>query len=414
MFPRATTSNCSVYDPAVGLLDGLRKRVEELRASGAPGLAEALVELAEVEPVFGHRAGLVRGLLEQAAAGLDAGAAELQARVLLRLAHVKMVEEKYDDADRALERGLLLLGAHDPRRVEAACLSGRIALRRGDRASGERIISGVVEWLSRPPTSPGEQRAMIAAALAAGELAAEQPDSEVRAEEIFREALAGLAPGPDERFLDAIYLFRQALAAIGLGQGQDSALHQLRELITLCKQVGAAGDEIHARIALAGVLTERGDLVGLEEAGRHLELARTRALEHDLEELHALTMIGQAGFLARRGKTQGALDICLAIARNAVARKDVGRYVGAAVLMSTIYELRGDFPTAYRALAEAQQGLQDKIGAQADKLFEPHLFGLADRMGRERFVAMIYDVRKADEVARTLPAEGSPRKNRRS
>jgi hypothetical protein len=114
--------------------------------------------------------------------------------------------------------------------------------------------------------------------------------------------------------------------------------------------------------------------------------------------MHMAALVGQAGLMARRGQTQGALDRCLEVARAAVAHGDVPRYVAAAALMSSVYERNGDFASAYRALAEANVGLKEKLGPEVQSLIRPHVQALAERMGRERFVEMVESVQHAARI----------------
>ena len=179
-------------------------------------------------------------------------------------------------------------------------------------------------------------------------------------------------------------------------------IKHLRAVIALAKAHAGHEDECEARVALASALAERGDIAGREEAERHLQITRDLALEHQLESMHMAALTGQAGLLARKGQTQGALNRCLEIARAAVAAKDLPRYVGAVALMSEVYQQNGDYPSAYRALAEAESELRTKIGEKAKELVRPHLLALSEKMGRNKFLEMADNVNKAQLARRRL------------
>jgi hypothetical protein len=169
----------------------------------------------------------------------------------------------------------------------------------------------------------------------------------------------------------------------------------LREAVAIVKPLDAPEDEAEARIALAGALVQRGDAAGLEEAERHLQIARDRTLEADLASLHLAALIGQAGLLARKGNTKGALDRCIEIAQVAASKQDLTQYALAVALMSQIYEQRGDVASAYRTYAEAHAALRDTLGDRASDLFRPHLRALAERIGIERFREIADQVNRA-------------------
>jgi hypothetical protein len=401
---RADYSNAWASDivEAVNHLIAQRQRVAALRETGDPDLAEAIVTLAEIEPIFDHRITEVDALLRDAASRLAADApADLQGRVLVRLASTQISGEKLDDADATLERAIALLPEGHPGRIEAAALAVRCMVRRGQRQRAGEMVPPLAKSLGAVPDSHPARRAMLTVAMVVAEVMFEDDADRGEAVEMFRDLLAAF--GDDDRFSDLAFLAHQALAAGELLEADAAVLHHLRAIIKLTREVGAPSDEIHARIALAGMLTEKGDATSLEEAGRHLQVARDRALEAGLDDLHMLALIGQAGNLARRGRIHGAVDRCLEIARSAVQRHDLLRYVGAVALMSTIYELRGDMTSACRTLLEAEHGLGEAIGNdEARGLIRPHLHGLAGRIGKERFLELLAQIRAVHDIAGDL------------
>ena len=74
-------------------LAAARARLAGVGAADPTARAQALIDLAELEPLFAHRVGVVRPLLLECGALLDSlGDKSLEGRVLLRLADIKMVE----------------------------------------------------------------------------------------------------------------------------------------------------------------------------------------------------------------------------------------------------------------------------------------------------------------------------------
>ncbi len=133
-----------------------------------------------------------------------------------------------------------------------------------------------------------------------------------------------------------------------------------------------------------------------------IQIARDRALEHGLTDLHVAALIGQAGLMSQRGKTAGALDRCIEVARLGADGGNLGRYVAAVGLMSQIYQNHGDFPSAYRTIAESYHALRAVQGDVVKPMFERLLEPLRDRMGRDRFAKMIDDVSRARRLADEL------------
>src|SRR5512143_3627967 len=108
-----------------------RARVEALRAAGGEPAATALVELAEAEPLLGHRQTIVRKLLEEAARVLDSvGNRSLEGRVLLRLAHVKLAEADLEGVEQLAARAQERLAGDADRTLEAGALVTRALVRR--------------------------------------------------------------------------------------------------------------------------------------------------------------------------------------------------------------------------------------------------------------------------------------------
>ncbi len=377
------------------VLASLRERVEQTRGAGGEPLAIALVELAEAEPLLGHRQQAVRTLLEEAAKVLDPlGLPVLEGRVLLRLAGVKLSERDLEGTEQLATRARERLAGGDPWRVvECSAVLARAAIRRSDLAGAERLLVDVARDESNDPEVPSARRAVAALALAYSEIALEHRDyADVD------QRLAVLASGIDAEsdLIEQRYECHQMRAAVALARGVlDKACHELREVVELARTAGSLADELESRIALAGALVERGDPVGHDEAEKHLQITRDKAQEHGLESLHMAALMGQAGVLAKQGKTQAALDRCIEIANAAVAKQDLARYAAAVALMSQIYEQKGDLASAYRTFAEANAALREEIGPTAKDVIRPHLAAFADRIGRDKFQEIAERVTRA-------------------
>ena len=378
-----------------------RRQIEQLRRDGGVPFAQAVLALAAWEPIFGHRTAPVRALIDEAAQVLTTHPdPTLQARLLLRLAQLKMVEMDLESADRALARAGAICD-DEGLRFWGGVRACRIAIRRG-QAERDRAGALLVAAAERLAAIGADHEPWpdVAAELALGiaelELHAEAPDPAAFA------ALDELAEAAEDR-PDAAFAADQLRAAHALASGRaDAAVHALRAALKLAVEHAAAEDEVETRLALAGALVERGDAIGLEEATRHVQAASERARGHGLDGAYVASLIGQAGVLARRGKIAGAIERCLEIARLGAAQGDAVRLVAAVGLMAELYAQTGDHASAYRTIAEAYQGLRDATGADVEPMFRPHLAALRDRMGEARFREMIEDVHKARLLADSL------------
>jgi tetratricopeptide (TPR) repeat protein len=385
-------------------VDLLRARVDESRAGGGQRLAIALIELAEAEPLFGHRQAAVRGPLEQVASLLDPlGEPALEGRTLLRLAHVKLSEGDLEAVEQLADRARARLEpAGEPDRwIEAGTLSARAAIRRHQFDEAQTQLADLGDALGEPETVTA-RRAVAGLALAWAELAVEQQQYS-EAEARIAVLAEGIADDPTDELVEAHFACCQVRGAVALAMGDNArACHALREAVGIARRVGAAvEDELETRIALAGALVQRDDHIGREEAERHLQIARDKALEHGLDSMHLAALIGQAGLLAQKGQTQAALARCVEIASIAVSKQDLLRYSVAVALMSQIYEQKDDLASAYRTFAEAHASLRDKLGDQATELFRPHLAAFANRIGYDKFAEVAEQVNRAAHARQT-------------
>ena len=385
-------------------LAGVRARVEQARAAGGEGLALALIELAEAEPLFGHRQAAVRAPLDEAAALLDQRTAPaLEGRVLLRLAHVKLSEGDFEGVEQLVARARQRLDPADADRAsEADCLLVRAAIRRREFAAAEAGLIELSDRLGAEPETLVARRALAAIALAWAELAVEQ-EHYAQGQTRLDVLPSGAPDEGDDELAEADFACRQLRGALAAATGdQARGCHVLREAVGIAKRFDALEDELEMRIALAGALVQRDDQVGRDEAERHLQITRDKALEHELDSLYLAALMGQAGVLAQNGKTQGALDRCLEIAKVAVSKQDLPRYVAAVALMSGIYERKGDLASAYRTFAEAHAMLREKLGDQARDLIRPPMSAFADRIGPEKFAEIAETVNKAAHARQTF------------
>lgn len=378
-------------------LAGARARLAEVGAVGGKPRAEALIDLAELEPLFAHRVAVVRPLLHECGSLLDElGDKTLEGRVLLRLADIKLVENDLEGVEQLAERARERLEGDLARTLAARCLFARVSIRRHDFAlAREKLVAISNESDDVAPETAAARRAVASIAFAWAELAME--------EQQYEEALARLSAlaaelvnmqGDDTTELRFACL--QARGMMALAQDKFAlACTSLREAVVLAKSAGAVEDELDVRVGLAGTLVQRGDPVGWDEAEKHLQITRDTALEHGLDGQYMAALVGQAGLMAHKGRTHAALDRCLEIAEVAGSKKDLPRYIAAVSLMSSIYERKGDLASAYRTFAEAHAALKEQLGAGATDLIRPPLSAFAARIGQDKFAEIAAAVNKA-------------------
>jgi len=371
--------------------------------------ARAAVERAEREPLLGHRIAPVRAAIDAAAAILDrVSVPALRARLLLRLATVKLVENDYEGADQALEA----VGRHVPGDTVLRFLTGiracRVAIRRGPepRKIAQQTLLGVAERLDAFDTgAPGWDVVSTEVAIAIAELGLHDDPPDATAIEPLADLVAALLPGAEP---ELAFVGHQLVAAFALSLGEiDRAVRALRPVVTLARDAGSPADEVEARIALASTLVAGGDPIGLEEATRHVQIARDRALEHGLVELHQAALIAQAGVLSHAGKTAGAIDRVLELARAAVAKHDVAQYVAAVGVMAELYARSGDHVSAFRTIVESHRALADATQTDTTSLFRPLLARLRDRVGEDRLAKIAADVDTANRLADQIAQQKS-------
>ncbi|MEJ7600485.1 MAG: hypothetical protein WKG01_21430 [Kofleriaceae bacterium] len=366
----------------------------------------ALVDRCEIEPLLGNRVAPVRVTLDAAAAALDTldtpEAPALRARVMLRLAQLKLVENDWDAADRALEA----VGRHVPEhaalrfltgaRVGSRCCAGRSA--RGGR---QVLVTAATQVPSFDDGDPIWQRVSIELALAIAEHAIHDETPDPDAFVPLREIVEQFAT--DGAYVDTVFTGRQLLATFAIGRGDlDAGARSLRAVLKLAQDARSPADEVEARLALAGILTELGDHVGREEAAKQVERARATAEQSALGTLHQAALLAQAGLLAETGKTAQAIDRVLELARGAAADQDLPRYVAAVAIMAELYARRGDPVSAFRTIAEASHALSTATGSDAAPLFREPLARLRDRIGETRLAKIAEDVAHANRLSAQL------------
>jgi hypothetical protein len=361
--------------------------------------ARALVERAESEPLLAHRIAAVRAAIDAAAPLLDSvDSAELRARLMLRLAEVKLAETDWEGADRALEAAARHAG-EGPLKLLAALRACRVAIRRGpaQRAEAEQLLVATVERLPELGGDLASQRVLAELALAIAEVEIHHDEPN---EHAFRQLdeLASSAP-----YVDTAFTARQLAATYALGRGElQPAVRALKGIVKLAVDAGSPADEIEARLALAGALLagNHGD-----EAAHHVKVARERAVEHALPALEAAATLAQAGILSHRGKTAAALDRVLEIARAAAAKQDLPQYVAAVGIMAELYANARDYVSAFRTITESHHALAQATGQDTTALFRPLLARLKDRIGEERLAKLAADVERANRLADDLAAK---------
>ena len=377
--------------------------------------AEALaaVERAEREPLLEHRVVPVRAAIDAAAAILDhVVAPALRARLMLRLASVKMAEQDYEGADQALDA----VGRHVPDDAATRFLCGvracRVAIRRGPEArdGARQMLLAVADRLDAFETvGPAWEGVTTEVALAIAELALHDDEPDPSA----FEPIAAIARGhaADPRDADTAFAGEQLVAAFALQTADpERAARALRSAVQIARAAGSPRDEIQARLALASVLAAQATPLALEEAARTAQLARDHALGHGLEDLASAALIAQAGLLAASGKTAQAIDRVLELARGAVAQQDLHKYVSAVAVMAELYTKSGDHVSAFRTIAESHRALAEATNDDPIDLFRPLLARLRDHIGPERLDEIAANVATANSLVAqiaTRPGHGA-------
>jgi hypothetical protein len=372
--------------------------------------AEAAVERAEHEPLFGHRIAEVRAAIDAAAPILDRDPVPvLRARLLLRLATVLMTAQDYEGADQALEA----VGRHVPDDATLRFLTGvracRIAIRRGASArelAAETLMNVAARLDAFETNAPEWDVVTTEVALAIAELALHDDEPDPTAFEPIAAIVEGLTGDP--RHTEIAFAGHQLVAAFAIQTADpERAARSLRSAVQLAKPSPA--DEVESRVALASVLVALDTPIAIEEATRTIQIARDRALEHQLDELHRATLIAQAGVLSAAGKTAGAIDRVLELARAAVAKHDVAQYVAAVGIMAELYAKTGDHVSAFRTIAESHRALAEATGNDTAQgliaVFRPLLARLRDRIGSERLDKIAAEVAIANRLADQIIAQ---------
>jgi len=385
-------------------LAAARARLAEVGAADPKARAEALLELAELEPLFVHRVAVVRPLLLECGALLDKlGDKSLEGRVLLRLADIKLVETDLEGVEQLADRARQRLEGDAPRTLYARTLVARAAIRRNQLAAARDMLVALSEQADDTESeSLAARRAATTAMFAWAELALEEQDYDAASTRLAALATT-LAEALDDDLLELTFACQQAAGLVALAQAKfGTACTALRNAVVIAKSVGALEDELDVRVALAGALVQRGDPVAWDEAEKHLQITRDAALEHNLDSQHTAALVGQAGLMAQKGQTQAALDRCIEIAEVAASKKDLTRYVAAVSLMSGIYERKGDLASAYRTFAEAHAALKEQLGTGATDLFRPPLAAFRARIGQDKFAEIAEAVNKAAHARETF------------
>jgi len=241
--------------------------------------ARAAVDAAEREPLLGHRIAPVRAAIDAAAQILDgpmpAGGhvPELRARLLLRLATLKLVETDYEGADQALEA----VGRHVPDDTVLRFLAGiracRVAIRRGPeprKLAQQTLLNAAARLPAFETGAAGWSVVTAEVALAIAELALHDDVPDASAFEPI-EDIANNVDQPEVAFAG-----NQLVAAYALSIGDgERAVRSLRSVVTIARDHASPQDEVEGRIALASVLVATGTPLALEEATRTIARSST-------------------------------------------------------------------------------------------------------------------------------------------
>ena len=378
-----------------------RDGVANARGTTPLALATALLELAEREPVFAYRGAVVQALLDEAATLLDGcDQPDCNARLLLRIAELRMIAGDFDAAEQALQ---LMASTNIALQFFATVRHGRIELRRGNRdRARDELIAGVRTMPSLPEGDRLGRRATAEVVLAMAELHVDNGDSDDDGPMEAVDSLIAEIDGNDD-WTDVEVTLRQLRATAHLARGRnDKVVNDLRAVVARTRAFAADEDEIEARIALAGILDTLPDEASRQEAERHVQIARDRSLERNLVGSLRTALIAQAGLLARRGRIAAAVDRCIELGRSALDGGDPIGYAGAAGLMSEIYANSGDLASALRTILEANAGLRASAGPGSNELFRPLLAAFRDRVGADHFAQLVADVQAASALADDL------------
>jgi len=370
--------------------------------------ATAAVEHAEREPLLGHRIAPVRAAIDAAAPLLDAvPSPQLRARLMLRLASVKLAEQDYEGADQALEA----VGRHVPDDTTLRFLAGvrscRVAIRRNAQTrklARDTLLNVAARLDAFDTNTPAWDGVTTEVALAIAELALHDDEPDPSAFEPIGEIVGGLTGNP--RHTDTAFAGHQLIAAFALQTADaERAARALRAAVQLAKDAGSPRDEIESRLAFASALVATEDRLRLDEAIRTVQIARDRALEYELDDLHQAALVAQAGVLSAAGKTAGAIDRVLELARLAVAKQDVPQYVGAVAIMAELYAKTGDHVSAFRTIAESHRALAEATNSDPTPLFRPLLARLRDRIGADRLDRITREVDIANRLAEQISGQ---------
>ena len=370
--------------------------------------ATTAVERAEREPLLGARIAPVRAAIDAAAPLLDqVPLPQLRARILLRLASVKLAEQDYEGADQALEA----VGRHVPDDTTLRFLCGvracRVAIRRNAetrKLARDTLLNVAARLDAFDTNTPAWDGVTTEVALAIAELALHDADPDPSAFEPIAEIVKGLTGDP--RHADTAFAGHLLVGAFALQTADpERAVKSLRAAVQLARDAGSPRDEVETRLALASALVATDSLIALDEALRTVQVARDRTLEHQLDDLHQATLVAQAGVLSAAGKTAGAIDRVLELARLAVVKQDVPQYVGAVAIMAELYAKTGDHVSAFRTIAESHAALAAATNSDTTPLFRPLLERLRERVGAERLDRIAREVETANRLAEQISAQ---------
>jgi hypothetical protein len=315
----------------------------------SPTPADALVRQATTLASEGRLADAAR-LYEQAA-GVHRRAhrTEDEAWCLALLAQSRRLAGDLHGAHVAVGRARRLARAGGRAAVAAATEKAEVDAAQGDFDGAVLALDDAISWHEVAPPALLRRRAMLNVG-------------------------RGRAADADADFAEAARL----LEATGEGA---SARRVLVERATALHNLGG-GPALRAALAEA---RERADAAGDHSASGDLDLLEAAAAVAD----HRL---GDAEMLTLRARER------------ALAAVEPVLYVGATLALSELAEIRGDFVSAYEALAVGWATLGDLVGkGAAAEVFRPRMEGLEARLGAPAFAAArtSYEERRRRELGRT-------------
>ncbi len=390
-------------DPSSALLDAREALLAARKGDDPAALAQALVDLSELEPAFRYRVAPARDLLLEAGPLLPPlHDLLLEGRCLLRLGELRMIEGLLDQAAQFAETAEARLGEAGAKEEMfcAACLRVRVLRRQGQKGPAEHLLADVAtraaDFTGRNAGSRGLSAFTLA--IAEGQLENDDPEA-IRTLRTLLGALdRGRTPAPDARFAA-----HQGIALLAQVTGHlEQAVSHLRTVTQMVKEHDAPLDLLECRLALGTALSSAGKM---DEARRVLQVVVDAARDLREEEHRLLGLTGLATVLSTQGAYKGAVDLALQGAVGYGQRGNLLGYVRSATLAAHILLSHGKDAAAVELLMIGVSSLRHTLGEDAAKHLDAQLDAIQAEMGEEKYEAVCNDILLA-RAARRRATEG--------